>query len=214
DRDFSRDISRDVNRSISRSSSYSRSSSRSRDGITRIVRRGSINVRDAENGADLQTGSGNITIKYAGDFVTAETGDGDIRIHELDGSIEALTDEGDIIVKIIEDNNSRGRQIELESLGGDIELTVPRDFPMDIDIEIEYSEDSKKNYKIESDFRIKKDESEDWKRPSRRRTTDGGQLWDRNDKVKTIRAEGREGNGRNKIVIRTVNGNVKLIRGR
>ncbi len=213
-KEISRSVSRDIDRERRNSYSYSYRSSRDSDEITRIVRSGSINVRDAEYGADLKTGDGNITVRYAGEFVAAETGDGNIRIDELDGSIEALTDRGDIVINVIEDRYTKRRKIELESLGGDIELTVPRDFPMDIDIEIEYSENSRKNYKIESDYSLSKKESPDWERPSRKRNSDGDPVWDRDDKVKKITAKGKEGNGRNRIVIRTVNGNVKLKRGR
>ncbi|MFC1492687.1 DUF4097 family beta strand repeat-containing protein [candidate division KSB1 bacterium] len=172
---------------------------------------GPIRVDDAPQGANVKTMGGDIRIRSAGDHVLAETMGGRVEVDELDGWIEAITYSGDITVKVVGDPDSDDKHIELESLSGDIELEVPANFSMDIDIEIEYTRRSRGRYKVETDFDLEIEESQDWERPRR---------WDRErrssnrDDVKYITAKGKNEGAKNKVYLRTINGNIYLKKGR
>ena len=71
---------------------------------------------------------------------------------------------------------------------------------MEFDIEISYTKKSKKNYRIESDFNINIEETQEWK-----------SKW--GQKRKYIYGTGVTGDGSNKIKIRTTNGNVYIKEG-
>jgi DUF4097 and DUF4098 domain-containing protein YvlB len=155
---------------------------------------GSIDVPDAPFGADVQTMGGDITIDSARDYVKAETMGGDIRITEADGWVNATTMGGDINVMVIGNHD-----VELTSMSGDVTLVMPDGAGLAIDIELDYTKNSSRDYKIVSDFPIDQRESADWD-------------YDKGSPRKTIRGVG-SGSG-NHVVIRTTNGNVYLKRGR
>jgi DUF4097 and DUF4098 domain-containing protein YvlB len=86
-------------------------------------------------------------------------------------------------------------------MGGTIELTVPRGLDMDIEIEIRLSDDDDwDEYEIVSDFDLEVEVENNSERRWR--------------SSREVVATGRVGNGSNKIVIRTVNGDVILREGR
>ncbi len=157
---------------------------------------GDINVSDAPFGADVHTMGGDITIDSAREYVKAKTMGGDIRIGEIDGSVKATTMGGDVKVTV-----TGNHDVELTSMSGGITLVLPDGDDFDIDIELDYTKNSSRNYKITSDFPINQNESTDW-------DYDGG------SPRKTIRATGTVGGGGNHVVIRTINGNVYLKRSR
>jgi hypothetical protein len=98
---------------------------------------GSINVDEANEGADVHTMGGDINIKYAQKFAQAKTMGGDISIDEINGWVKATTMGGDIDVVMTGDPTQGKRDVELTSMGGNISLAVPEDLSMDIDIELE-----------------------------------------------------------------------------
>jgi DUF4097 and DUF4098 domain-containing protein YvlB len=153
---------------------------------------GDIDVSDAPLGADVHTMGGDITIDSVREYVTAKTMGGDIRIKEADGRVKATTMAGDVHVLVV-----GGHDVELTSMHGEITLVMPEGADLDLDIELAYTKNSSRDYKIYSDFPIQQSESEAWD-------------YDHGSPRKTIRgfAEG----GGNRIVIRTVNGNVYLKR--
>ena len=155
---------------------------------------GSIDVSDAPFGADVHTMGGDITIDSAREYVKAKTMGGDIRIEEVDGWVKATTMAGDIQVTVIGNHD-----VELTSNHGEITLAIPNGADLDIDIELDYTNNSSRNYKIVSDFPIEQHESADW-------------AYDKGTPRKTIKGIGT-GSG-NRIVIRTINGNVYLKRSR
>jgi DUF4097 and DUF4098 domain-containing protein YvlB len=155
---------------------------------------GDINVPDAPMGAEVHTMGGDITIDSAREFVKAKTMGGDIRIKEVDGWVNATTMAGDVRVMVI-----GGHDVELTSMSGQITLVMPEGADLDIDIELSYTKNSSRNYKIYSDFPIDQTESDEWD-------------YDHGSPRKTIR--GVAGGGGNRVVIRTVNGNVYLKRSR
>ena len=158
---------------------------------------GSINVDQANEGADVHTMGGNIKIKSARKFARAETMGGDISIDNIDGWVKATTMGGDIEVVMTGDPAQGKRDVDLTSMAGDITLAVPENLSMDIDIELVYTKRSWNKYHITSDFIIEIEESETWEK---RNGSD----------QKTIHGKGILKGGKHKIKIKTVNGNINL----
>ena len=157
---------------------------------------GDIDVPEAPAGADVHTMGGNISIDSARDFVKATTMGGDIRIDEADGWVNATTMGGDVDVTL-----TGGHDVEIESMSGEITLTVPSGVGFDIDIELDYTKNSSRNYRIISDFDLSLQESREWD-------------YEMGSARKTIKGTGAAEGGGHKIVVHTINGNVYLKRGR
>jgi hypothetical protein len=161
---------------------------------------GPIEIDKAPNGAKLKTMGGEITVNQVGEFADVETMGGDIEIKEVDGWVKAKTMGGDINVKMNGNPANGKRDVTLTSMGGDITLKVPAELSMNIEIEIAYTKDSRKDFedcKISSDFSVKEERSKEWDR-------------DKGTPRKYITAEGSVNGGKNKIKIKTINGNVFL----
>lgn len=158
---------------------------------------GEIEVEEAMHGANVSTMGGDIEIRKAKDYVKANTMGGDISIDDIDGWVKATTMGGDIDVYMTGDPKEGKRDVEISSMGGDIDLTLPDGISAEFDIKINYTRNSRQNYKIESDFPIKINETKDWK-------YSGG------DPRKVIEGEGKTGAGEHHIKITTTNGNVKI----
>ncbi|MGA9998292.1 MAG: hypothetical protein WBP93_22960 [Pyrinomonadaceae bacterium] len=161
---------------------------------------GEINVDAAPAGANVMTMGGDITIASAQKFVKAKTMGGNIKIGAVDGAVTATTMGGNVNVKVTGEGNGGNADVLLTSNGGDIELIVPAGLSMDFDIELAYTRKHQGDYKIVSDFGIQQRESDDWD------TTHGSAR-------KVIYGTGSVAGGRNKIRIRTINGNVFVRRG-
>lgn len=157
---------------------------------------GDITVEDAPAGADVQTMGGDISVGQVGRYLKAETMGGDIDITGVDGWLEAKTMGGDVEARIV-GGTSGDRHVDITSMGGNIDLTVPDGLPMEFDIEvtIEGRNRNPGDYVIESDFPM--DVSTPQSRSSRMRLT----------------ARGSVAGGSNLIRIRTVNGNVRVLKG-
>ena len=153
---------------------------------------GDIDVSDAPRGAEVHTMGGDITIDSVREYVKAETMGGDIEISEVDGWVKATTMAGDVKVRVIGNHD-----VELQSMHGEVRLVIPEGDDLDIDVELAYTKNSKRNYSIISDFPINIQETDDWE-------------YDHGSPRKTI--HGTSSGGGNRIVIRTVNGNVYLTR--
>lgn len=107
---------------------------------------------------------------------------------------------GDINVKENCQPDDIGRDIELNSAGGDITLLVPDGFSMDVDITISITKNrdrDNKEPKIISDFDIDKTQSGNW------------QDYNGSNK-KYVHGKANIKGGRNKIKIETTNGIVYL----
>lgn len=158
---------------------------------------GALKVEKAPAGADVRTGGGNIRIRSANKFVKATTGGGDITIDAVDGWIKATTGAGDIRVTMVGDPEVGKRHITLSTGTGGIYVTVPKALSMDVDIELAYTKNKSGKYKITSDFRLQEEKTDTW---------DDTQGTPR----KYIYGKASIQGGRNKIKIRTVNGDVHL----
>jgi len=162
---------------------------------------GDINVDEAPAGAKVKTMGGDITIRSAGKYVRANTMGGDIEVESIDGEIEATTMGGDVTVAMTGDPAKGNRDVDLESMGGDIVLTVPAGLSMKFDIEIKYTKKHRGECKIESDFPMKIEETPEW-----------DHNW-MGQAHKHIYGTGSVGGGEHVIKIRTTNGNITLKKG-
>jgi len=144
---------------------------------------------------------GNISIGRAGSHVVAETMGGDIEVGEIDGWVRATTMGGDIDVRMVGDPGRGRRDVRLDSRGGDVTLAVPDGLSMQIDVTLSFTKGSRQDYRIESDFPL---------------TLSGSDQWDyRHDTPqKFLYGRAVVGDGQHRIKVETVNGNVRLIRGR
>jgi DUF4097 and DUF4098 domain-containing protein YvlB len=175
---------------------------------------GDIDVGDAPRGATLSTMGGNIHLGSVASFANVKTMGGDISIDRASAPVDATTMGGKItiaraagpvkattmggdITASLTGSSSLRRDVELTSNGGTIVLTVPKDFPMDIRIELAYTRNAVRTFHIVSDIDLSQHTTEDW---------DNSQGTPR----KYIRAEGRVGNRLNHVAIKTINGDVIL----
>jgi len=163
---------------------------------------GAIDVDSAPNGTKVKTMGGDITINSAAKFVDAITYGGNIEIKEVDGKVEAKTYGGDVDVNVT--GTGDGKDINLSSLSGDITLTLPANFSMDVYVEIAYTKDWSRKHRsiedatIDGDFKLTEERSSDWD------DSHGG------SPRKYLRGKGEFNGGKNKVVVKTVNGTVTL----
>jgi len=191
------------------------SDGRTDTGAVRIARMGGeVDVTDAPHGADLSTMGGNIhlgdvasfakvktmggeiAIDHAKCSVDAMTMGGGINIGHVEGAVKAKTMGGDITARMVATSTER-RDVELTSLGGSVTLTVPKDFPMDVRITLAYTKNAPRTYEIVDHVGLEQRETTDWD------SSFGSPR-------KYIRAQGRVGNGLNRVTINVTNGDVIL----
>lgn len=157
---------------------------------------GSIQINNTDNFVEAKTGGGSVSINNADNFVKAQTGGGNIDIGIKSGKVEATTGGGDIDVTIEQDTKNDGG-VTIFTGSGDVSVTVPPKFSMELDIDLSYTRNSFKDYKIISDFDFKIEEMDKW---------DNSQGSPR----KHIYGTGKVAGGRHKIKIRAVNGSVEI----
>jgi DUF4097 and DUF4098 domain-containing protein YvlB len=161
---------------------------------------GSVNVNSAPKGADVRTAGGSINVTNASKFVVAETGGGSINIETKSGSVKARTGAGKIEVKLLEGKNDSGA-IDLVSGLGDIWLYVPKDFSMNLEVEIGYTADTNGQFKVDSDFPMTLENNG-------KRSTSGTS---RQYLVGTAQINSAQlNNGQHNVKIKTTNGNVYI----
>ena len=160
---------------------------------------GAVKVTDAPAGARLSTMGGKIQVESAREFVDAKTMGGNIDIESIEGWVKAVTMGGDVDVRVVGEG-SDGADVYLESMGGDIRLVVPPGFGMELDIELAYTERHVGKHDIRTDVPFQRSESPDWIR-------------DHGSARKIIYGKGTVGDGRHKVKIRTINGDVVLTEG-
>jgi DUF4097 and DUF4098 domain-containing protein YvlB len=162
---------------------------------------GDINVEEAPAGASVNTMGGDITILSAGKYVAARTMGGDIRVEAIDGEVKASTMGGDVEITMVGDPAKGERDVDLSSMGGTIELTVPAGLSMSFDLEIEYTKDHHKTYRIESEFPVKIEESAKWEHNFLGKPH------------KHIYGTGEAAGGEHMVKIKTRNGNIVIKKG-
>jgi DUF4097 and DUF4098 domain-containing protein YvlB len=157
---------------------------------------GAIEVTEAPEGAAVHTMGGDIRVSAARRFVSATTMGGDIVIDGADGWVKATTMGGNIEVTVV----GSGGDVALQSMSGDVTLYVPRGFSMQLDLEIAYTRESGRAYRIESDVDLSRTATDAWD-------------YDHGSPRKYLRAEGAVSGGQNRVTIRTVNGDIKVVTG-
>ncbi|HET8773591.1 MAG TPA: DUF4097 family beta strand repeat-containing protein [Thermoanaerobaculia bacterium] len=154
---------------------------------------GDLEVRNAPDGASLRTMGGDIRVGNAQGRVVAKTMGGDIEVRQLAGSLDAGTMGGNVDVAVTRGDGN----IEISSMGGHIELTLPADFSGTFELELEQDDDGPRN-EIVSDFPLQMQEKKknNWFRPD---TT-------------VVKAQGTSGTGANRVRITTIGGDIRIRR--
>jgi DUF4097 and DUF4098 domain-containing protein YvlB len=119
-----------------------------------------IVVDDAPFGASLRSMGGDIRIRKANGSIVAKTMGGNIAVDELAGSrLDAGTMGGNIRVRVV--GSGGGRNLALHTMGGSVELIVPRGFDAAFSVEIKQADESV-NSGIESDIPLSRTTTEEW----------------------------------------------------
>ncbi|HKP81130.1 MAG TPA: hypothetical protein VJT69_03875 [Pyrinomonadaceae bacterium] len=175
-------------------------SNESETGALKILKAGGpITVEDAPNGAILNTGGGKIHVKSARQYVKAYTGGGAIVIDAIDGSVKASTGAGNISVTMVGNAGETQRDVSIDTASGDVTLVIPDGLSLEFDVRLAHTNNTKKEFRIVSDFPLNQHESDEWS------SAEGTPR-------KYIYGLGKIGAGRNVIKIRNINGNIYLKR--
>ncbi|HET7276276.1 MAG TPA: DUF4097 family beta strand repeat-containing protein [Longimicrobiaceae bacterium] len=158
---------------------------------------GDIELSDAPLGADVHTMGGDIEIASAGDHVKARTMGGDIDLEAVNGWIEATTMGGDVEVRMVGDPSTGRRDVEITSMSGDIELTVPAGLSMNVVVELTFTEGHEGDYEITSDLALQQSITPEWDHSN-------------GSPRKVITATGSANGGEHEVRLKTVNGDVTL----
>lgn len=172
-------------------------------GVLKVSKAGGrIEVADAPEGADLETGGGNIRVGSARRFVRAQTGGGDIHIEAVDGRVEATTGTGSVSVTMTGDPGGEGaRDVSIATGNGDVTLSVPPGLSMEFDLRVAYTR-ADRPHRIESDFQLERRAPPEWS------SAEGTPR-------RYVYGAGRVGGGRHhRIRIQTLNGDIHIRKGR
>lgn len=121
---------------------------------------GDVHIRKIRGNVDIQTSDGTIELETVGGDVQASTSDGNIRLNRIKGDIGVKTSDGYIDFKEISgsfkattsDGNIRGtvvelrRELTLKTSDGNIEVTLPEQLGLDLDIKAESIDVPFKNF--------------------------------------------------------------------
>jgi len=165
-------------------------------GATLNTMGGDIHLGNVSSFANLKTMGGDIAVDRANAPVEATTMAGRISITGASGSVHATTMAGNIWVSYA-NPSATGQTIELTSHSGGIELAVPKDFPMDVEVTLTYTKNAFRTYEIIDDMGLTRHTDAEWD------NTNGTPR-------KTIHAGGRIGSGVNRVIIKTINGDVTI----
>jgi DUF4097 and DUF4098 domain-containing protein YvlB len=158
---------------------------------------GDIVVDEAPVGAMVNTMGGDIVVRQASGFVKANTMGGNIDVHVRNGSVDAGTMAGEIDVEIEEGLGANGEGVKLSSCCGDVNLVVPPDLSMDLDLTIAYTRNSSQDFKIISDFDVQIERSDSWD-------------YSNGSPRKRIHGTGKIAGGKYPVVIEAINGDILI----
>ena len=128
--------------------------------ITGRTSDGDVRIRKIKGNVDIQTSDGTIELETVGGDVQASTSDGNIRLYRIKGDIAVRTSDGYIDFKEISgsfkastsDGNIKGNVVELrkeltlKTSDGNIEVTLPEQLGLDLDIKAESIDVPFKNF--------------------------------------------------------------------
>ncbi|HEY6273269.1 MAG TPA: hypothetical protein VIX19_14915 [Terriglobales bacterium] len=158
---------------------------------------GDIDYPDVPDGGTFKTMGGNIHIGKVHNDVDLTTMGGNVEIDSADASVKATTMGGNIEATLVRGPSPAEHDITLSSLGGEIILTVPKDYPMTINVELAYTKSNDKSFKITDNLGLEQSASKEWDN------------WHGTAR-KYLYAKGRIGNGQNQVTIKTINGDVTI----
>lgn len=159
---------------------------------------GNIEIDEASAGIEAKTLGGDININRAAVYVDLETLGGNIDIGSIDGRIYASSLGGNVSAVMTGDPGIGDREVTMSSLGGDVTLRVPGGLGMDVDITIEITKTSLKDYRIIAEPDLEFAEREATPEEARR------------DVAKVLTARGIVGDGEHRIRLSTTNGDITL----
>jgi DUF4097 and DUF4098 domain-containing protein YvlB len=165
--------------------------------VMRSTAGGSINVKEAPDGAKVHTGGGDINVRNASFFVEAETGGGDVEIEIVDGYVTASTGAGDIEVIVSEGLGDSRDGVDLRTGHGEVTVILPADASVELDLDLSFTRNSSREFEITSDFDLDLEETQKWD------TKNGSPR-------KHIYGTASVNGGRHKVVIHNVNGNIRI----
>jgi len=158
---------------------------------------GSLDLGRAQGGLEVDIVNGSVDLEQATEFVRFKSTNGSIEIDALDGWFEARTVNGSVTLTMVGNPEQGKKDIMVETLNGHVELILPANFAMEVDIEVKRKGHENGFYRIVSDFEgIEIEEFDLWR---------NGLL---------AAATGKVGSGRNRVRIRATNGDVYLRRAR
>ena len=158
---------------------------------------GDIEVDEAPAGAWVKTMGGDIEVEDASGFVRATTMGGNVYVEIADGWVDASTMAGDVDVTIAGGLGDSEKGVNLSSCCGDISLALPAGLPLDLDLTISYTKNSEQDYEFISDFDLDVERSKDWD-------------YSNGSPRKRIHGTATIGSGKYPVVIKTINGNIRL----
>jgi beta-lactamase regulating signal transducer with metallopeptidase domain len=162
---------------------------------------GAIDIDSADHGARLVTGGGDIRLGAARTFVDAQTGGGDILLGPVDGAVTATTGAGAVTVRLANGGSGGSRDVVISSGTGPVTILLDPGVGSEFDVETGYTRSHGKPVKIRSDVALRVTESATYE------DANGG------TPRRYVRGTGRVGDGRYKVRIRTVNGDVRIVQG-
>ncbi|HSU15536.1 M56 family metallopeptidase [Longimicrobium sp.] len=155
---------------------------------------GDVDVDDARPGALIETGGGDIRVRRARGDITAHSGGGDVTLESVAGGATVRTGSGDVEVRL----DGRGGDVDISSGSGRVTLVLPAEFSGSVDLESAYTERHAPTH-VTSDFPLALSQPREWS--SREGTP-----------RRYVRGRGTLGSGRHHVRVRTVNGDVRLVR--
>ncbi|HEX8905028.1 MAG TPA: HEAT repeat domain-containing protein, partial [Longimicrobiaceae bacterium] len=155
---------------------------------------GQIIVDEAVPGVRLYTGGGEIRVSRARGDISATTGGGDVTLQSVAGDAEVQTGAGDVTVGVAQN----GGDVEITSGSGGVTVVLPPGYSGSVDVETAYTQ-GRRATRIDSDFPLAISETREWS--SREGTP-----------RRYVRGRATLGSGRHRVHVRTVNGDVRLVR--
>ena len=160
---------------------------------------GNIDVDDAPKGAHLRSFGGNVRIGASSGSVVATSYGGAIAIESLESDASLRSFGGSVDVQLADESPLDGRNVSITAYGGDVTLRVPRDFAGSIDVRVRMRPSRADDYEIESDFPLAE---------TTRGVRGASTLFRPRAERRMI---GHIGEGRDRIFVRTEEGNVRLV---
>lgn len=166
------------------------------DGSIKVARGGGdIDIPVTRGSAELATGGGKIHVAGAGGNVRASTGGGDVTIDSAGGNVDVATGNGAVTVTL-----KGSHDVSIASGHGQVELRVPASLSATFDVETSYGKDHPP-VKVRSDFPLTITESATF------------EVRNGNSPRKYVKGEGKAGSGGARVKIRTVNADIRIVKG-